>query len=376
MASSSTSPEPETTSTRCITATLDFEMANYLELRGMGVGNFVCSRTFRVGGYDWEIRFYPDGWKENNCHGKAACFLCYLSEAKDVRARVKLSLLEKDRPDDAPIASFDATEHVFSPDRSEIWGHTDFASKYELKSLSRPLPGRPDAGCFTARCVLTVRKDSPPLELLGHLERMLGEGAGADVTFRVGRRRFPAHRALLAARSPVFRAQLFGAMAEKDMARVKVVDMDPGIFGMMLHYLYTDSLPAPCGAGDEEGGGGYSAAEMQHLLVAADRYGLERLKLMCEEELCEKIDVETVATTLALANQHRCKLLKDACLVFMSSPEVLGVVLEAEGFREHFLTTCRPLTLEGRDKGKKASGGEEEIGQSPKVKRIRTKYQD
>ena len=51
---------------------------------------------------------------------------------------------------------------------------------------------------------------------------------------------------------------------------------------------------------------------MQHLLVAADRYGLDRLRLMCEGKLCRGIDARTVATTLALAEQHRCAHLKDA----------------------------------------------------------------
>lgn len=44
----------------------------------------------------------------------------------------------------------------------------------------------------------------------------------------------------------------------------------------------------------------------QHLLEAADRYGMHRLKLICEDRLCQYIDVNTVATTLALAEQHHC----------------------------------------------------------------------
>jgi speckle-type POZ protein len=30
----------------------------------MGVGKFVSSSKFSVEGYDWKIRFYPDGWRE------------------------------------------------------------------------------------------------------------------------------------------------------------------------------------------------------------------------------------------------------------------------------------------------------------------------
>jgi speckle-type POZ protein len=37
----------------------------------------------------------------------------------------------------------------------------------------------------------------------------------------------------------------------------------------------------------------------KHLLIAADRYDLERLKLVCEEKLCKRINVRTVGTILA-----------------------------------------------------------------------------
>jgi len=61
------------------------------------------------------------------------------------------------------------------------------------------------------------------------------------------------------------------------------------------------------------------AIMVQHLLAAADRYGLDRLKLLCESKLCDEITVETVPTTLSLAEQHRCTQLKAACLKFAAA---------------------------------------------------------
>jgi speckle-type POZ protein len=82
---------------------------------------------------------------------------------------------------------------------------------------------------------------------------------------------------------------------------------------------------------------------MQHLLVAADRYGLDRLRVMREEKLCWDIDVETVATTLVLAEQHHCAQLKDACLGFIASRNMLGAVMKTDGF-QHLITSC-PLVM-------------------------------
>lgn len=61
----------------------------------------------------------------------------------------------------------------------------------------------------------------------------------------------------------------------------------------------------------------------QHLLAAADRYGLERLRLLCEAKLCENVAINNVATTLALAEQHHCFQLKAVCLKFIAVPENL-----------------------------------------------------
>lgn len=61
----------------------------------------------------------------------------------------------------------------------------------------------------------------------------------------------------------------------------------------------------------------------QHLLAAADRYGLERLRLLCEANLCEGVAINTVATTLALAEQHHCFQLKSVCLKFVAMLENL-----------------------------------------------------
>lgn len=91
----------------------------------------------------------------------------------------------------------------------------------------------------------------------------------------------------------------------------------------LLHFIYWDSLP------DIEELTGLnskwaSTLMAQHLLAAADRYGLERLRSLCESSLCEHVAINTVATTLALAEQHHCFQLKAVCLKFVAMPENLG----------------------------------------------------
>ena len=148
---------------------------------------------------------------------------------------------------------------------------------------------------------------------------------------------FDAHACVLAARSPVFMAELFGQMKESTASCIEVEDMAPLIFEALLHFIYTDSLPDNLYVGTN--------AATQNLLVAADRYGVVRLKTMCEEKLCLSIGVQTVATTLALADQHNCVQLKDACIGFLSSGAVRRAVKETDGFK-HLATSCPSLMME------------------------------
>jgi len=101
----------------------------------------------------------------------------------------------------------------------------------------------------------------PQSNLHQDLANMLKDGEGTDVTFSVGDQLFYAHRYVLAARSVVFRAELFGEMKETATQHVKIRDMEPTVFGWLLYFMYTDSLPDDCN--DNAG----RIVAMQHLLV-------------------------------------------------------------------------------------------------------------
>ncbi|VAI26041.1 BTB/POZ and MATH domain-containing protein 2-like [Triticum dicoccoides] len=349
LTSSVNKPIPETSSrclTECTTAAHNFEVIKYSLLKGMGAGKFVSSSTFRVSGYDWKIRIYPDGNREADKAAYMSVFLCFCSGATmDVKVKFTLSLLEKD----GKISNLNSktTTAKFKP-VGYTWGWDKFIDKSKLQEL---LSRNDD--CFTIRCVLTVIKDHhtedvstvvvpvPQSDLPAHFVNMLKDGQGMDVTFSVGDQLFSAHRYVLAARSPVFKAELFGQMKETTMECIKIEDMEPAIFEPLLHFIYTDNLPNNCDVDQN--------VALQHLLVAADRYGLDRLKAICEEKLCQKIDVQTVATTLALAEQHHTVQLKNACLRYLSLQDVLRAVKKTDGFK-HLTTSCPSIMMDILDK--------------------------
>ncbi len=146
-------------------------------------------------------------------------------------------------------------------------------------------------------------------------------------------------------------------MREGQEGRVVIHDMKAAVFQLLLHFVYTDNLP------EEHDGSHLDVAVAQHLLVAADRYELIRLRRICERRLCETVDVETVATTLTLAEQNHADELKKVCLDFVSRN--LAAVMVTDGYR-HMTTSCPPLQAEilqtiattgGSERGGNAPGG-------------------
>ncbi|KAG0519875.1 hypothetical protein BDA96_08G024200 [Sorghum bicolor] len=127
------------------------------------------------------------------------------------------------------------------------------------------------------------------------------------------------------------RAELFDPMKEKAENLIRIDDMEPAIFEALL------SLHLHRSCSD-----GWNLAIM-HLLVVADRYGVERLRLLCESKLSKAIDVETVVTMLSLAEQNNCSQLQRACIGFMASLNMFGPNLETDGF-DHLIASC-PLAM-------------------------------
>jgi speckle-type POZ protein len=156
-------------------------------------------------------------------------------------------------------------------------------------------------GSTLSATVLANPAPLPAPALSAHFGALLASGKGSDVTLVCGGERLAAHALVFATRSPVFAAQLDEGPMRADTAAVPVPpEITPQTLRRLLHFLYTDELePA-------------SPEEASHLLNAADHYAVTRLFAICERTLCAALAVDTVATTLTLADQHGATGLKDA----------------------------------------------------------------
>ncbi|XP_047074622.1 BTB/POZ and MATH domain-containing protein 1-like [Lolium rigidum] len=348
------SPSPSVSGSTCTPETARgthlFKIDGYSLYMGLGVGKSVESTTFAVGGYDWRICFYPDGDEESS-KDYVSLYLQLLTMDAEARALYDLRLVDQVRT--APAFTWSKSSHDEEPrvfksgeDGFGTWGYTKLMRKSELQASPYILN---DA--LVVECNLSVIKlmppheesdvklysitpKVPPSELVDNLSRLLEATEGADVSFNVKNEVFPAHKIILAMRSPVFWVDFYGPMRDESRRIITVEDMQPAVFRGLLHFIYTDSLPPLDDLYDDDDDDDDEYDEMlRHLLVAADRYGIERMKLMCERKLCQNLYAGTVATTLALADQHHCSQLKDACIEFINSSDRMDDVVETQGYK-------------------------------------------
>jgi len=145
------------------------------------------------------------------------------------------------------------------------------------------------------------------------------EATHADIKLVAGEKSFMAHKAILAARSPMLRAMFSLDMKEKEASEIDVVDVSPETLAQMIEFMYTGNVDDLDERADE-------------LLAAADKYGLARLRSMCESSLEKNFAVDTIAHTLVLSHLHSAKGLKDRAIDYVVAH--VSLVRQSAGWKE------------------------------------------
>ena len=95
----SSPPSPAVTTSTSITETVNgshqFKISGYSLSKGIGIGKYIASDTFMVGGYEWAIYFYPDGKSMEDNATYVSLFIALANEGTDVRALFELTLLDQ-----------------------------------------------------------------------------------------------------------------------------------------------------------------------------------------------------------------------------------------------------------------------------------------
>ncbi|KAK4491294.1 hypothetical protein RD792_002030 [Penstemon davidsonii] len=316
----------------------------------MGVGKSISSDTFFVGGHLWQIQFYPDGYKRVDESGQVyvSLYIKLVNKCEEeIRACFEYVLLDQSgnkwhKQSDTKFAIGPYMNDPCTLNNSlTVWGFRSFYKRTELEASQFIKDD-----CLTIQCTVGVVKTSmyvsktfaqslPLSNRRQSYQQLLESREGSDVSFEVEGEIFYAHKLILSTRSPVFKAQFFGPLKEENTRYIKIEEMQAPVFKVhkslssliaLLHFIYCDVIP-------DLGSKCVATMMSQHLLVAADRYGMESLRSLCESRLCKNITVNTVASSLVLAEQYGCSKLKSTCLKFIGLPKNLEAVIQTDGFK-------------------------------------------
>ena len=130
-------------------------------------------------------------------------------------------------------------------------------------------------------------------QLTTRMERLFEDMTFSDVTLSVHGRQFQAHKCILTSSSKVFSAMFEHHTKETLSNHVEIEDIQPEVFNELLRFIYT---------------GRSTLAAMEtmaaKLLVAADKYLLDKLKSECEVHLLRQMSADNCMDLLLLVSDQ------------------------------------------------------------------------
>ncbi|KAH9363562.1 hypothetical protein HPB48_005905 [Haemaphysalis longicornis] len=296
---------------------------NNFSLWGAELGQEIRSPTFSPvgdGNVTWCLVVNPNGINEDS-KGHVSVFLLLLSsEENEVHAEFKLSIIDATMEETNLWASGGPKRFL----RGGYHGCDKFIRRECLlaEACSLLVEGNLVLFCegsvFTGSLASSEQNPAIPSTVPGHpLHDGLGHSVEnqkfRDVVIVVDGQQFHAHKAVLAAASPVFATVFEHDSATNGSTRLDVTDTDHAVFRQVLLFIYTGRVVN-------------IDAMAADLLVAADRFSLGHLKSMCETSLLSHLSVSTSAELLVFADTHGAQDLKNHVIEFIvaNSTEVMN----------------------------------------------------
>ncbi|XP_028284128.1 kelch-like protein 40a [Parambassis ranga] len=97
-----------------------------------------------------------------------------------------------------------------------------------------------------------------------------------DCVLKIKEKEFPCHRLVLAASSPFFKAMFLSDLEESKKREIVLRDVEPGVMGMVLRYLYTSDI-------------NLTEQNVQDIFIVANMYQIPSIFSVCVTYLQEKL---------------------------------------------------------------------------------------
>ena len=270
-----------------------------------------------------QFRIYPNGAiEEYKDRVSVAVFVDCLDESH-LPPEVQLSILNGQGE-----CNFSRSTRVKLPSfNKETWVYPFLISRAELLDPANQLLINDtlticcQLGNLASNSQLPATVKDSKLQLAADIGRLL-ENSGqlsSDVTLLVRDSEFRAHKTVLSARSAVFAAMFQLGLTDREPCRVEIADVELGVFGEFLRFIYTGEV-------------GHLDEMVEPLLAAADNYDIGDLKVICQQELAKRLEIENAAKTLIQADRQSAARLKEKAIDFINQHS--AQVLHTDGWKD------------------------------------------
>ena len=270
----------------------------------------IFSPCFTAHGVKWSIIFYPKSETEEDQEYCSIYLKCITTS--EIKVAFDFSILNQQN-----IVYFSArsSASLFN-EKNTSWGMNKFIKNSKLfdkndqilkDSKLTVLCKISDAKSHKTKNYETHEPDSEQnTDDFGNYEKYFLNERLSDVQFRIDKEIIFAHKFVLATRSEVFAAMFTHDMKENEENKVEIKDFNCQVFKEMLRYIYT---------------GGIDKIEtiVDDLLLIADKYMLEGLTKICENNLIKNLSNENVLDYLMFANKYNLSRLKKMAIIFIAS---------------------------------------------------------
>ena len=132
------------------------------------------------------------------------------------------------------------------------------------------------------------------------------QGKLCDVVLNVDDRKFEAHRAILAANSPYFRAMFTNGMQETEQREIKLNGIDAEMMTLIIEYIYTRSVRV-------------TMDNVMSLLSLADCFSVNGLTDTCVEYMKSAVGFENCFTILRFSKIYYRTDLQEPAMKFINN---------------------------------------------------------
>ena len=142
------------------------------------------------------------------------------------------------------------------------------------------------------------------ISLAGDIGNLFLDQETSDIVIHCQGEQILAHKCILSARSPVFRAMMQANMLESIKREIMIEDVDNEVLKEMLRFIYTAEV-------------GEDFSKIKDLLILADKYEVVELVKYCGKNLATTLSNENALQLGVFAETHNAENLLKDCIHFV-----------------------------------------------------------